>query len=147
MKSILEHMKLEHEDLHTQWKSFLGAKDKKSQIRLLKKFTNSLTMHMKLEEVEISPVFNKDLSIDNGDGPTGVISHEHHEITKLLNLVQEALGLNDVAKIEYAENHFFRALMKHLKREEETLYNIFDVVLTEEEHKQILDGKPKKRRK
>lgn len=141
MRTISEHMRLEHGYLYNEWTDFLSAKNKDESKKLLKKFNDRLLAHMKLEDGDMSPTFNKALGIEKGVGLATLISRDHEQIVKLLNRVQEALDTDDSKKTTEAENHFIRALMKHHKKEEELLYDLFDIMISKKDWEAILEGK------
>lgn len=134
-------MRLEHELLCDTWTRFLSEKDKECSKKLLHIFKESLLTHMKLEEGNISPAFNKALKIDKNVGPVSALSNDHFQIIKLLGRVEMSLDTNNEEELLYNKNHFIRALTKHHKKEEEQLYNLFDIVITKKDWEEMLKGR------
>lgn len=144
MKTILGFMESEHRNLVRQWREFFDEKDRKKAKTLLKRFTNSLLLHIHLEDGALSPTFNDYLKIDTGTGPTAVMHDEHKDLLKLLDKVREADEAVNEKLLMYAGNHFERALIQHQDREEKTHYVFFDRIISQkewEEWEEILNGK------
>lgn len=129
MKTILEFMELEHQNLLKQWRDFLIEKDKKKAETLLARFSDSLLKHIQLEDGALSSTFNKHLQIETGVGPTATMNSEHIDIIKLLEKVKVARDSHDEKTFTYASNHFERALITHQQREEKSHYIFFDKII------------------
>jgi hypothetical protein len=141
MRTISEHMKIEHIHLQNLWDDFCNEKEPHNSLLLFTQFKESLLAHMKLEEGNLSPTFNKCLGIEKHAGQAVVIDKDHSNILKILNKVESDIKLGNIDTISISKNYFTNALVKHHKKEEEMLYNLFDTIITKKDWADILEGR------
>jgi hemerythrin-like domain-containing protein len=141
MRTISEHMKIEHMHLQNLWDDFCDEKEPHDSLILFALFKESLLSHMKLEEGKLSPTFNKCLGIDEHTGQASVMNKDHSNILKILNKVESDIKLGDVNRISISKQYFTNALVKHHTKEEDMLYNLFDTIITKKDWADILQGR------
>lgn len=131
-------MRMEHAHLDKLWADFsIETDDIKAKTRF-NKFRKSLLKHIKLEDDVLSPILSKRLFIEKETGPSAVSYHDHENIIKLLYKLNVAFNSNDEKLIEYTKTHFKHALEKHLNREDEMNYPLFDTFISQQDWKEIL---------
>lgn len=135
-------MKLEHAHLDKLWAEFSVEDDKEMSRKLFKKFSKNLLKHIKLEDDILLPILNNKLVIEKETGPSAVSYHDHTNLVKLLQKLETALGSNDKKLLEYTKTHFKNALGKHLGREDQMNYPLFDTFISLEDWKKIINMLP-----
>ena len=91
-------------------------------------FRKGLLRHIKIEEGLLFPEFELATGLHKSSGPTGVMRHEHAEIIRLLDLIQDVF---DSEKPDASEFDSLRAavvalLGEHNGKEERILYPMTD---------------------
>jgi iron-sulfur cluster repair protein YtfE (RIC family) len=141
MRTISEHMKIEHAHLQKLWDDFCNEEDLNYSPPLFVRFKESLLSHMKLEEGNLSPTFNKCLGIDEHAGQAMAINRDHSNILKILNKVESDMKSGDMNTLSMSKKNFTHALVKHHTKEEDMLYNLFDTIITKKDWADILQGR------
>ena len=141
MRTISDHMKIEHAHLQNLWNDFCNEEDQHYSLPLFIRFKESLLSHMKLEEGKLSPMFNRCLGIDENTGQAIAVNRDHSNILKILNKVEADLKLGDVKTLSLSKQNFTNAIVKHHTKEEEMLYNLFDTIITKKDWAEILQGR------
>lgn len=134
-------MKLEHAHLDKLWADLETEQNKKKSKRILRKFSDDLFTHIKLEDEIISPIFNKYLGIEKGKGPTTVMSSDHEKIAQLLGKVKVAKEKEDEKQLTQLMTHFRRALTSHHEKETKMQYPLFDNIISPRDWEKILEKK------
>lgn len=137
VKKISEFMREEHRELDTLWASFASEKNKEHALINFEKFKEKLLMHMKIEDTQLSPIFNKYLGIQQGQAT--VISEDHTTLLSLLEKVESGLTSNNASEFSYNQKHFRRLIIKHQDKEILTHYVLFDKIIPQKDWEEILN--------
>lgn len=91
-------------------------------------FRKGLMRHIKIEEGLLFPEFETATGLDRSSGPTGVMRHEHAEIIRLLDLIQDVFESDKPAAAEFESLRSAVAalLSEHNGKEERILYPMTD---------------------
>lgn len=94
-------------------------------------FRKGLMRHIKIEEGLLFPEFEAATGLDRSSGPTGVMRHEHAEIIRLLDLIQDVFeSAQPVAsEFESLRSAVAALLAEHNGKEERILYPMTDRML------------------
>ena len=84
--------------------------------------------HIKIEEGLLFPEFESATGLDKSSGPTGVMRHEHAEIIRLLDLIQDVFESAQPASSEFESlrSAVVALLHEHNGKEERILYPMTD---------------------
>lgn len=91
-------------------------------------FRKGLLRHIKIEEGLLFPEFELATGLDKRSGPTGVMRHEHAEIIRLLDLIQDVFESDQPAASEFESlrSAVVALLQEHNGKEERILYPMTD---------------------
>ena len=91
-------------------------------------FRKGLMRHIKIEEGLLFPEFESATGLDKSSGPTGVMRHEHAEIIRLLDLIQDVFESAQPASSEFESlrSAVVALLHEHNDKEERILYPMTD---------------------
>lgn len=140
-KSPTDTLKKEHDIvLKILNKIEKGIKDKnfkllKEEILILEKEFNkhSLTKEEKILFPEIEKFIPRE------GGPTGMMIHEHKELVNLINEFKNAIKIKDFQKLSDSGNSILSILRPHIDKENNILFMISDMHLSDKQKEKILD--------
>ena len=129
--SVMAYLQADHERLdgliETARTSAHGG-DMDSAARHFSEFRDGLLRHIRIEEEMVFPEFERATDLDPASGPTGVMRHEHVEITRLLDLIHDLFsGPRPGAEaFERLHGTLVPLLQEHNAKEERILYPMTD---------------------
>jgi iron-sulfur cluster repair protein YtfE (RIC family) len=128
--TVMGYLSTDHrrlDGLMEECRRLAGLGDMIEALARFGEFREGLIRHIRIEEELLFPEFETATGLSEG-GPTGVMRHEHLEIRRLMDRIQDLFGAPAPSAVEFESlrSALFSVLHEHNAKEEQILYPMTD---------------------